>query len=208
MGGYLIGKFEGALSMRRVLLFLLSGLAGTLFLATAAQAKGPDPADFPLRVHILKNSSRSRHARESKSFGEGDYLDGEGGADLFENGQPTGFEFTYSCIDPLRASAAYATYPARWKKRGKTLEILIPQPGKPWNMETCELQTTMRPGLAYAWNDQDDAVVEQSAAVFKAWMVAHRYDPEKDMDDPLEDPPAAAGTPGTDSSSASGPGPK
>jgi len=204
----LTGKAQGGISMLRIFLFILSGLAGSFLLATAAQAKAPDPADYPLRVHILKNSSRSRHARESKSFGEGDYLDGEGGADLFENGQPVGFEFSYACIDPLRASGAYAAYPARWKKRDKTLEILIPQPGKPWNMDTCELQTHMRPGLAYSWNDQDEAVVEESAAVFRAWMVKHKYDPEKDMDDPLEDPPAPAGAPEAGSSSSAGPGPK
>jgi hypothetical protein len=75
-------------------------------------------------------------------------------------------------------------------------------------MDTCELQTHMRPGLAYSWNDQDEAVVEESAAVFRAWMVKHKYDPEKDMDDPLEDPPAPAGAPEAGSSSSAGPGPK
>jgi len=42
----------------------------------------------------------------------------------------------------------------------------------------------MRPGLAYFWNDQDDKVVEESAAVFKEWMAKNHYNPEKDMDLP------------------------
>jgi hypothetical protein len=187
---------------------MVGGLAGLLVSSAVVLARGPDPADYPLRVHILKNSSRSRHTRESKSPSDmPDYLDGEGGADLFENGQPEGFEFRYSCLEPLRASGAYGTYPARWKKRDKMLEILIPQAGKPWNMETCELQVAMRPGLAYFWNDEDDRVVEESTAKFREWMVKHHYDPEKDMDDPVDlatDPGGAEG-PGSSSSQPNGP---
>jgi hypothetical protein len=195
--------------MRRVLVYILSGvcvlsgLAGWLVFDTAVLAKAPDPADYPLRVHVLKNTARSRHSRESKSFSDApDYLDGEGGADLFEEGQPLGFQFRYSCVDPLRASEAYATYPARWKKRDKTLEILIPQPGKPWNLEGCDLQVVARPGLAYFWNPDDDRVVEETAAKFKEWMVKHQYDPEKDLNDPigLDAEPGAPGESGSSSS--------
>lgn len=180
--------------MRRIFVCVLSGLAGCLAFSAVVLAKGPDPADYPLRVHVLKNTSRSRHSRESKTFSETpDYLDGAGGADLFESGQPMGFQFRYSCIEPLKASEGYATYPARWKKREKTLEILVPQAGKPWNMESCDLQVVlMRPGLAYFWNVDDDTVVEELAAKFKDWMVKHQYDPEKGMDEPSEvaSPPA------------------
>ena len=190
--------------MRRVLVCILSGLAGYLVFSGVVLARGPDPADYPLRVHILKNSSRSRHGRESKSFSETpDYLDGEGGADLFERGQPLGFQFKYSCIDPLRASEAYATNPARWKKSDKTIEILVPQPGKPWNLEGCDLQVVMlRPGLAYFWNPDDERVVEESAAKFKEWIMKHQYDPEKDLNDPigLNGEPSGPEEPGSSSS--------
>jgi hypothetical protein len=195
--------------MRRVLVCMLSGLAGCLLFSTMVLAKGPDPADYPLRVHVLKNSARSRHSREGKSSSDTlDYLDGEGGADLFEAGQPTGFQFKYSCIEPLKASEAYATYPARWKKRDKTVEILIPQAGKPWNMETCDLQVATRPGLAYFWNPDDDRVVEESAAKFKEWMVRHQYDPEKDMDEPIGLDNDPSGPEGSGSSSSQQPPPK
>ncbi len=127
---------------------------------------------------------------------------GRAAGDLFEGGQPMGFEFRYSCADPIRTSEAYATYPARWKKKDKTLEILLPQPGKPWNMEGCDLQVVARPGLAYFWNADDDRVVEESAAKFKEWMVKHQYDPEKDLNDPigLDAEPSAPEEPGSSSS--------
>jgi hypothetical protein len=203
MSGNLIEEFERSTSMRRIFICVLCGLAASLSLSTAVMARGPDPADHPLRVHILKNTSRSRHSRESKNFSDmPDYLDGEGGADLFESEMPRGFEFRYSCVDLLKASEGYASYPARWKKKERTLEILVPLAGKPWVLETCDLQVQMRPGLAYFWNEDDDTVVEESAAVFKAWMVKHQYDPERDMDMPMDlgSEPARTGETGSSSS--------
>lgn len=191
--------------MRRVFICLLCGLAASLSLSTAVLARGPDPADYPLRVHILKNVARpdanqAYAARNPENMA--DYISGQGGADLFEKGQPRGFEFRYRCVDPLKASEGYASYPAQWKKKEKTLEILVPLSGKPWVLETCDLQVSMRPGLAYSWNTDDDTVVEESAAVFKAWMAKHQYDPEKDMDLPMDPVPSPAGTGETGSSSS------
>jgi hypothetical protein len=147
-------------------------------------AGGPDPADYPLRVHVLKNTTQSRHARESKSFSDTpDYVDGMGVADLFEGGEPQGFEFSYSCIGGLKASSGYGSYPARWKKKGKALEILVPQAGKPWNLETCGLHAEMRPGLAFYF--QNGKVAEESAKLLKDWMMKNQYEPEKDQNDPV-----------------------
>jgi hypothetical protein len=170
--------------MRRIFMFALSGIVVSLALATAVMAGGPDPANYPLRVYIFKYVSLSRHNRESKNSSDApDYVDGHGLADLFENGEPRGFIFSYSCIDSLRNSGGYATFPARWKKKEKTLEVLLPEVGKPWNNVTCDLRTEMRPGLAFFL--RDDSIAEESAAVFKDWMVKHQYDPEKGKDDPL-----------------------
>ena len=191
--------------MRCVSMCILCGLLACLSLSTAASASGPNPDDYPLRVHILKNVAR-RDATKAYAAKNpenmADYIDGQGAADLFENGEPRGFLFTYSCIQPLKASGGYATYPAKWKKKEKVLEILIPQAGKPWITEACDLQPSMRPGLAYLWNDQDDAVVEKSSAVVKDWMVKHNYDPEKDMDLPTDAGAAPDGTRGTGWSSS------
>lgn len=170
--------------MRLFSLFGLGGVAGCLALATPALAGKPDPADYPLRVHILKDTAQTRHTRESKTTTEDpDYIDGMGVADLFEGGVPQGFTFSYSCVDGLQASSGYGTYPARWKKKQKTLELLVPQPGKPWNLETCSLQTELRPGLVFYW--RNGKLAEESGAALKDWMVKHQYDPEKDQMDPV-----------------------
>jgi hypothetical protein len=170
--------------MRRFLLLALSVVMGCLAFTPEAMAGGPDPEDYPLRVLIFHYSARSRHGRESKSFSEvPDYVDGEGVADVFENGTPESFLFTYSCMDALRASTGYMTLPARWKKRGKTVEILLPEAGKPWNNVACELRTEMRDGLAFYW--KDGKMLEEASATFKDWMVKHQYDPEKGKDEPV-----------------------
>jgi hypothetical protein len=179
--------------MPRNFIFALSIGLGCLAMTTAALAGSRDPDNYPLRVHILKNISQSRHSREGKSFktDNPDYMDGQGVADLFENSQPTGFSFRYSCVDPLLASEGYGTYPARWKKQGKTLEVLVPQAGRPWNLVTCDLQSEMRTGLAFYW--KEGHIVEEAAAVFKDWMVKHQFDPEKGLIEPVVDASGASG---------------
>ena len=170
--------------MRRAFLCGFGAVLGCLALSTAVIASGPDPADYPLRVHVLKNTTQSRHQRESKTFSDTpDYVDGMGVADLFERGEPQGFEFSFSCIGGLKASASYGSYPARWKKHDKTLEILVPQAGKPWNLNACGLKTEMRPGLVFYFHNGQ--VAEEGANVFKEWMLKNRYDPEKDQNEPL-----------------------
>ena len=182
--------------VRRVLLFGLSAVAGCLAVSTAALASSHDPADFPLRVNILKYTPNSRHSRERKSNSDGpDYVDGMGVADLFENGEPRGFQFSSSCIDTLRASSGYETFPARWKKREKSLEILVPESGKPWNWEFCELRPEMRTGSVFYWNE--GSVAAEAAALLKDWMVKHHYDPEKGLDDPATGDSGPLGASGT-----------
>jgi hypothetical protein len=166
------------------LAFLTGLVAGWLTVSTPALAGKPDPADYPLRVDILKDTAKSRHTHDGNSMsGEPDYVDGMGVADLFENGEPQGFTFSYSCLDGLKASSGYGTYPARWKKKQKTLEVLVPQPGKPWNLEACSLQSELRPGLVFYW--KNGSMGEESSAALKEWMAKHKYDPEREIADPI-----------------------
>ncbi len=170
--------------MRRVFLFGLAAVAACLALSTAVEASGPDPADYPMRVLVFRNTSQARHGRDSRRFEDGaDYMDGMGVANLFENGAPRGFAYSYSCTEGMRASSGYETFPARWKKKEKTLQILLPRPGKPWDNVTCDLRAEMRDPLAFYWNG--DEVAAEVAAAFKAWMVKHQYDPENDKNDPV-----------------------
>jgi hypothetical protein len=184
--------------MRCVFICILCGLMAGLAVSTTALAGGPDPANYPLRVHIMKFTSQPRHPREGKrQFDAPDYVDGMGVADLFENGEPRGFKFSYSCIGGMKASGGYGNFPARWKNKDRTLEILLPETGKPWNLDSCSLQSEMRTGLVFYW--KNGVLAEESAAILKDWMVKHQYDPEKDKDDPVMavgESDAAGGTTG------------
>ena len=180
--------------MRRALVCGLSVVAGCLALSMVVRAGGPDPADYPLRVHVLKNTNQPRHGRESRGFSDTpDYVEGMGVADLFEGGEPQGFEFSYSCMGGQKASAGYGTYPARWKKRDKTLEVLLPEAGKPWNLDSCGLHAAMRPGLVFVLHN--DEVAEEASKLLKEWMIEHKYDPEKDQNEPVFDGTGPFGEP-------------
>ncbi|MGA2653434.1 MAG: hypothetical protein ABSF28_23160 [Terracidiphilus sp.] len=157
--------------MRRTAIHLISGLAIGLLFSTIAQAKTYRAADFPLRVHIFQHSS---HSHYENHYLEG--VDGEGRANLYENGDPRGFDYSYHCANRMMNSIGYETFRARWKKPGR-LELLLPAMG-----DTCELKVDLKDDAYYRG---DKAVREEPAAEFKAWMIAHQYDPEHGKNEPV-----------------------
>jgi hypothetical protein len=170
--------------MQRAFLFGLSVVALFGALSPVALASVTNPDNYPLRVHILKYTSQSDRSRGGKDpTGMPDFVNGQGVADLFENGEPRGLEFTFSCTDPPKASSGYGSFPARWKRKEKTLEILLPQAGKPWNWVSCDLRTEMTAGLVFCWKNGTLAV--EAAKVLKNWMVEHQYNPEEGKDEPV-----------------------
>ena len=170
-------------SLRRLSVFL-----GCTALALPALAAKYKAADFPLRVHIVaRNGVRHYHGYGGgiSSLME---VDGMGEANLFENGQPLGFDFTYQCGQPITHQPGYETFMARWKKQGRVLEILEPViGGKPNEVNTCDLNVTMKQDTVYI--RRNDAVAEEPADVYKAWMVSHQYDPEHGKDEPVNSQP-------------------
>ena len=179
--------FAGDVFMGRLPLFCMAGLAACL-LALPAFAGGHNPADYPLRVHVFQFNSHSHYYHQAL-----DVVDGEGRANLYENGQPRGFDFSYRCSDRLRTSAGYETYLARWKKQDRTLEILLPQFGKPGAMDGCELKVEMKESMAYY--KHNGLLNEEPAAVFKQWMDKHQYDPEHGKNEPVSTAPEPAAPP-------------
>jgi hypothetical protein len=176
--------------MRLIVQCSLGAIAGCLAISTAALAAKPDAAKYPLRVHIFRYKARPSTSRDFKNPSDtADYVDGMGQADLFENGEPRGFQFSYSCTVSMIASGGHETFPARWKKKDRTLEILLPEAGKPWDREGCDLQTEMRTGLVYYW--KNGTVAQESDSLLKAWMVKHKFDPESGKEEPV----MAAGEP-------------
>jgi hypothetical protein len=145
----------------------------TCFLFSIAAFAGTrNPADFPLRVHIFEHSSHSHYHRRAL-----EEVDGEGRANLYENGLPRGFDYSYVCDKRLMNSVGYETFMARWKKPGATLQLLLPAMG-----ETCDLKVDLKDAAYYK---HDGELKEEPAAAYKAWMDEHEYDPEHGKNEPL-----------------------
>jgi len=144
-------------------------------LIPAASAGSPNPNDYPLRVHIYHLDRHSRY-----THGVLMYVEGEGRGNLFENGDPKGIEFTYSCSDRVMNNSGYETYPARWKKPGRALVILYHEPGSN-SMDTCELKVDVKD---FAYISRNGILSTEPTNVFKDWMTKQNYDPEHGKDQP------------------------
>ena len=168
--------------MQRASVRGLIGMAACLLLTAAAWAGRSNAADYPLRVHIYEFSAHSHYYDRSLQ-----QVDGEGRANLFENGQPKGFDFSYQCGTRILASDGYETYMARWKKPGRELEILLPvMGGKPGEMNACDLKVGLKEDTVY--HRHNGLLSEEPAAKYKEWMDKHQYDPEHGKNEPLNPP--------------------
>ena len=137
-----------------------------------ANAAAPSPADFPLRVHVYQ----TKWQKQPRGF------EGEGRANLFEHGQARGFDYTFSCPEPFRASIGWETYPAKWRTRDGELLILVPVAGRPGAHSECLLKVVMKKDVAYY--RRNGQLNEEPASVFKEWMEKHQYDPEHGKNQP------------------------
>jgi hypothetical protein len=139
-------------------------------------AESKNPADYPLRIHILgKNQTtfyHNRYAEEAK---------GEGRANLFENSEAHGVDFTFDCSEKLKASFGFETYPAKWKKPNQELTVLLPVFGKTGAYFTCNLKTDIKD---FAYVTHDGKMTSEPVADFKKWMIKHDYDPEHGKNTP------------------------
>lgn len=159
-------------------------LCACLFLiTTTVSAESKNPADYPLRLHIFGRNQttwyHNRYAEESK---------GEGRADLYENSDVRGIDFSFDCSQKLRASFGFETYPARWKKGHQELTVLFPVFGRDNAYFTCDLRTQVKD---YAYTHGGDGLTSESTAELKAWMVKHDYDPEHGKNVPTRVAPPA-----------------
>lgn len=138
------------------------------------------PADYPLRVHIFSRSETTFY--EHRQIDESR---GEGRANLFADGDVHAVDFSFSCSQKLKSSFGFEAYPARWKKPGRELEVLLPVFGKTGSYWTCDLKTDVRDDIAYFFHD--GRMGSEPVQKFKDWMVRHNYDPEHGKDVPTTD---------------------
>jgi hypothetical protein len=153
-------------------------------------AESKNPADYPLRIHILGKDQTTfyhhRYAEESK---------GEGRANIFENSEARGADFTFDCSEKLKASFGFETYPAKWKKPNQELTVLLPVFGKAGSYFTCNLKTDLKD---FAYTMHQGKMVSEPVAEYKKWMIKHDYDPEHGKSTPNR--PDAGDTPPASSS--------
>jgi hypothetical protein len=143
-------------------------------LSAGSVAESHNPADYPLRLHIFTVSSHvHRH------HGIVWWVDGDGRANLFENGNPAGVDFAYRCNDRFMNSSGYETYPAKWKNPGQSLVILTHQIGSD-STESCVLKVDVKEFVYMGRNSEATG----SPEVLKQWMIDHHYDPEHGLDEP------------------------
>jgi hypothetical protein len=141
-------------------------------------AESKNPADYPLRIHVFGRNEttfyHNRYAEEAK---------GEGRANIFENGEARGVDFTFDCSEKLKASFGYDTYPARWKKPGQELVVLLPVFGKTNAFFTCNFKTDVKD---FAYLRHNDKMTSEPVAEYKKWMAKHDYDPEHGKNAPTK----------------------
>lgn len=153
-------------------------LVGGMLMSTMLSAESKNVADYPLRLHIFgRNQTTFYHARAE------DEAKGDGRADLYENGEAHGVDFSYDCDYKVRTSFGYETYPARWKKPGKELVVLLPVFGKSGQFFTCHFNTDMKD---FAYAATKNGLRSEPVAQFKAWMQRTDYDPEHGKDVPVK----------------------
>jgi hypothetical protein len=155
-----------------------------LLVTAALHAESKNPADYPLRVHIFGREQTTFYTNRSPEEAKGD-----GRANLFENSEAHAVDFSFDCSEKLRASFGYETYPAKWKKPGRELIVLMPVFGKSNTYFTCNLKTDVK---AFAYASHDGRMSSEPTEQFKSWMMKHDYDPEHGKNIPLKLPPQAA----------------
>ena len=156
-------------------------------LAPAVHAESKNPADYPLRIQLVSRNQTSfmynRQVEEAR---------GEGRLNLFENGEAHGVDFTFECDEKLKFLPGMETYPAKWKKPGQELTVLMPVFGKTGQYFTCTFKTDVKPDIVYIM--QNGRLNEMPVAQYKVWMTRHDYDPEHGKNTPKRDPAVAAPT--------------
>jgi hypothetical protein len=132
--------------------------------------------DYPLRIHILHF-----HGHEHRTHGLVQSYEGDGRANLFENGEPKGLDFTFTCAEHFMTSSGYETYPAKWKKHGASLVMLVREVGST-STDTCEIAVDVKD---FVYVSHGGVTSTEPIPVFKAWMTKHQYDPEHGLNEPV-----------------------
>ncbi len=98
-----------------------------------AAAKPRDLSLYPLRVHIFESEWKPNSLGGS----------GSGMANLIDGQNVQGFDFSYMCPINFMKSVGNQAYVAKWKKPGKTIEIVGSKLGDQDKSDACEFKITL-----------------------------------------------------------------
>jgi hypothetical protein len=124
-----------------------------VFLCSTSALAGKNPADYPLKAHILQQQWESHNAYR------GTYR-ATGRGNIWEGDSIHGFDFRYECSIGLRRTPRNQGYPARWKKPSLRLSLLAARIGEDNKYQECQLETTVRNGV-YVLNPRGMTEVSQ-----------------------------------------------
>jgi hypothetical protein len=140
--------------MNRIPALILLLLAAPLLLFA-----GKDPANYPLKVHILQQPWASHNLRFNDHRGTGR-------GNIWEGDSIHAFEFTYECGFPLQRTARNQPYMGKWNKPQLRLTILAPKIGNNGKYLECVMKTTVHPGVYLLGGG---GITELSQEEFKEW---------------------------------------
>jgi len=144
-------------------LFLLAILLCSSFFAFASK----NPADYPLKVHILQQTwaSHNNYRNEFKGTGRGN---------IWEDDSIHAFDYSYECSFGLRRTARNQPYLAKWKQPHLRLALLASQIGKENKYQECTLKTTVHEGVYIVGGG---GITEMSQADYKDWQAKRQEHP-------------------------------
>ena len=114
-----------------------ASMVGLALLLPTETPAAKDPAEYPLRVHVIRTRWRSCPNGFS-GWGRGNIEDGQ---------SVRGFDFGYECSFSVKPTTTGATYAGKWKKPGSRLAVLTARLGETNKYEECEFKTTMQAGV-------------------------------------------------------------
>jgi hypothetical protein len=136
-------------------------LLGNLILFTGlAKASAPDPASYPLRVQVMR--ANWHHTAWGTT--------GYGKANLQQNDQVQGLDYTFECPEPFLPSDGGDRYMAKWKNVGSKLAILTHPVGNPNKHSECDLKVEIHP---YAFKIMNGQLVTVTAQQMNQQKDAH-----------------------------------
>lgn len=87
-----------------------------LLLATATlHAESKNPSDYPLRVHVFGHNQTTFYHNRLEEESKGD-----GRANLFENSEARGLDFSFDCPEKLKSSFGFETIQPSGRSRARS----------------------------------------------------------------------------------------